>query len=206
MATAVMALTGEPGAGKSTAARWFADAGAVLLDADAIVREMWNGEELLSAARSRWGGDVFSPDGSIDKRAVSARVFSDDEEYRWLCGVTQPIVMENMKASLPADGIAVAEIPMLFEVGRPDWVDKVLFMTAGGRQRAERNSFRGLDAAELSRREKYFLPREERMSLSDWVICNDGTLEQLAEKLRGIWREISALFAERKKAEAGDIR
>lgn len=197
MATVVIALTGEPGAGKSTAARWFAEAGAVLLDADDVVRNLWEGTELKSAARTRWGDEVFLPDGSIDKKAVSARVFSNDDEYNWLCKVTHPIVMDKIKSHLPKNGIAVAEIPMLFEVGKPDWVDKVLFMTASAKTRASRNAFRGLDAKELSRREKFFLPVEKRIAMSDWVVCNDGTISNLTHQLEKIWSEVMILLEKR---------
>jgi len=192
-----IALTGEPGAGKSTAARWFRKKGAMLLDADGIVRGLWDGGELPQKARARWGESVFAADGKIDRKAVSARVFADEEEYRWLCRVTHPDVFARMKAALPGEGVVVAEIPMLFEAGRPDWVDKVLFMTAAPRLRAERNRFRGLDEAELARRERFFVDRERRMAMSDWVLCNDGSVENLEAQLEKIWREIQALRARR---------
>ena len=197
MATVAIALTGEPGAGKSTAAQWFRARGAALLDADGIVRGLWDGGELPEKARARWGESVFGADGKIDKKAVAARVFADDEEYRWLCRVTHPVVLARMGAALPEDGVVVAEIPMLFEAGRPDWVDKVLFMAAAPRLRAERNRFRGLDEAELARRERFFMDRERRMALSDWVICNDGSMENLEAPLEKIWREIQALRSRR---------
>ena len=150
MATVAIALTGEPGAGKSTAAQWFRARGAALLDADGIVRGLWDGGELPEKARARWGESVFGADGKIDKKAVAARVFADDEEYRWLCRVTHPVVLARMGAALPEDGVVVAEIPMLFEVGRPDW-----------------------------------------------VICNDGSMENLEAQLEKIWREIQALRSRR---------
>lgn len=197
MATVVIALTGEPGAGKSTAAQWFRVRGAALLDADGIVRGLWDGGELPQKARARWGDSVFGADGKIDRKAVSARVFADEEEYRWLCRATHPVVLTRMKAALPEEGIVVAEIPMLFEAGRPDWVDKVLFMAAPPRLRAERNRFRGLDETELARRERFFMDRGRRMALSDWVVCNDGSVENLEAQLEKIWREIQALRSRR---------
>ncbi len=191
----VMALTGEPGAGKSTAARWFVEQGARLLDADAMVRDLWSGEELPNAARGRWGNSVFCADGSVDKKAISRIIFSDEKEYAWLCGIIYPIVLGEMAAALPRDGIVVAEIPMLFEIGRPEWVTRVLFMYADGEKRAERNSFRGLHEVELARREKFFKSRDERAKKSDWALCNDGTVEMLKEKLRGVWEKLISLEA-----------
>ena len=195
MASTVIVLTGEPGAGKSTAAAWFVRQGAALLDADAIVREMWSGAELPALARERWGGAVFSPDGTIDKRAVSARVFSNDEDYRWLCGVTHPLVYARMERELPDQGVTVAEIPMFFENPRPDWVDRTLFLYAGEVARAERNRFRGLDETELARRGRFFKSRQERIALSDWAICNDGDTETLYARLAPVWDAMTALAA-----------
>ena len=197
MRGAVIVHTGEPGAGKSTAAGWFVRQGAALLDADAIVRQMWNGEELPALARERWGSAVFLPDGTIDKRAVSARVFSDDDDYKWLCGVTHPLVYARMEAMLPDSGVTVAEIPMFFENPRPSWADKVLFLYAGSQDRADRNRFRGLDEKELARREKFFKSRAERSALSDWAICNDGSVEQLFARLEPVWNCMNELAARR---------
>ncbi len=195
MAAVVIALTGEPGSGKSTAARWFAEQGAVVLDADAMVRDLWDGDELPSKARERWGETAFDDNGKIDKRAVSGVVFSDEKEYAWLCGIIYPLVFARLAAELPQNGIVVAEIPMLFEAGRPYWVNRVLFMTASGETRAARNTFRGLDEKELRRREKFFKSRDERMNASDWVICNDGSPEDLINSLRSVWVDLKALEA-----------
>lgn len=189
MARFVMALTGEVGAGKSTAAKWLAAKGATLLDADAIVRELWNGDLLRGLARGHWGDAVFREDGSIDKKAVADRIFTDEGEYAWLCGITNPLVLGLMKAALPENGVVVAEIPMLFEVGRPDWVDAVLFVAADPARRAERNSYRGLDSAELARRGKAFIDSDRRMAASDWVVVNDGTLDDLGAKLDAVWQK-----------------
>ena len=186
----VLALTGEPGAGKSTAARWFAAHGACLIDADKIVGDLGNGDDLPRKAVERWGKSVLLPNGQISRKAVADKIFTDDQEYRWLCDTIHPLVQREMEKRLPQKGFVVAEIPMLFESGRPDWVDKVLFLTAGAASRAERNGFRGLDAAEIARREKFFLPRNERIALSDWVVSNDGDEEELKAQLEALWLEL----------------
>ena len=117
MATVVIALTGEPGAGKSTAAQWFRVRGAALLDADGIVRGLWDGGELSQKARARWGESVFGADGKIDRKAVSARVFADEEEYRWLCRATHPVVLARMGAALPEDGhSSIEKLPDVLRV------------------------------------------------------------------------------------------
>ncbi len=195
MATAVIVLTGEPGAGKSTAAAWFVRQGAFLIDADGIVREMWEGDKLPAMARERWGDSVFRPDGAVDKKSVSARVFSNDGDYRWLCDVTHPLVYAEMERRLPASGVTVAEIPMFFENPRPSWADRILFLRASPQARADRNRFRGLDEVELARREKFFKSVAERSALSDWTVVNNGTMEQLYENLIPVWQSMNDLAA-----------
>ncbi|MGI6076056.1 MAG: dephospho-CoA kinase [Pyramidobacter sp.] len=200
MATVVMALTGEPGAGKSTAVQWFASRGAVILDADALVRDLWKSPWLLEQARRRWGENAVSG-GVVDKKAVSRIIFSDEGEYQWLCGLIYPAVYAELQRALPPQGIAVAEIPMLFEAGRPKWVDCVLFMSADHGIRAQRNAFRGLDDVELARREKFFMKKEERIRRSDWTICNDGSLSDLYDALGKIWENLQRLEKKAQKAQ-----
>lgn len=199
MAAVVMALTGEPGAGKSTALQWFASRGAAVLDADAAVRDLWKEPWLLEQARRRWGEAVFSG-GAVDKKAVSRIIFSDKEEYNWLCRLIYPVVYARLQRALPPRGIAVAEIPMLFEAGRPQWVDCVLFMAADHGLRARRSAFRGLDDVELARREKFFMKKEERMERSDWTVCNDGTPADLYDALGKIWEDLKRLEEKAQKA------
>lgn len=183
--TSVLAITGEPGAGKSTAAEFLAR-GGVRLSADAEVHELWRTSLLKNWAKSRWGKDVFDASGNIDMRQISLRIFSDVADYRALCDFINPLVFAAMKEKLPGNGIVIAEIPMLFEAGVPDWVDAVLFVAAGKNARAARNSFRGLDETELSRRERFFMSRGERIAKSDYVVCNDGTKEEFFEKLKEV--------------------
>ena len=88
---------------------------------------------------------------------------------------------------------AVVEIPMLFEVGRPDWLTSVVFVTAPWEVRVERCRVqRGWDEAELRRREGFFLPSEERMKRSDFVINNAGNLAALEADVRRIVKQMDS--------------
>ncbi|MCR4818476.1 MAG: dephospho-CoA kinase [Fretibacterium sp.] len=175
-AVTAVGVTGDVGAGKSTVARLMEKLGGVRLDADAVALALWERPDIRTAAVARWGADILDPSGAIDRRAVAGRIFSDPAEHRWCCGLLHPLVMAELKRrvdGLSASQWAVVEIPLLFESGRPDWLDLVVFVTAPRDVRAERCRVqRGWDEAELRRREEFFLPSAERMARSDYVVNN----------------------------------
>ncbi len=186
-----LGVTGDVGAGKSTVSRIWAEMGASVLDADEIVRSLWKRADIIEAASSRWGKDILGEDGVIVPRKIAAKAFSDPEEYRWMCGLLHPPVrveMERTAASL--EGWVVAEIPLLFEGGVPWWIDATAYVTADSALRASRNAARGMDSAELERRETFLLPGEEKKSRATIVLDNSGTMEELA----GQARETGCLF------------
>ncbi|MBR1673172.1 MAG: dephospho-CoA kinase, partial [Fretibacterium sp.] len=176
-ATAV-GVTGDVGAGKSTVARLMEAAGGVRLDADAIALGLWRREDVRGAAVARWGRGILGAGGEVVRSAVAERIFSDPVKHRWCCALLHPLVMEELRrrvAELDPPRWAVVEIPLLYEAGRPDWLNSVVFVTAPWDVRVERcRAQRGWDEAELRRREGYFLPSRERMNKSDFVISNAG--------------------------------
>ncbi len=190
-----IALTGDVGAGKSTVASLLEEMGGVRLDADAIALEQWRRPDVAQAAAHRWGRQVLDPSGGIVRGAVAGRIFADRAEYDWACGLIHPLVMAELErrvAALSPDRWAVAEVPLLFEVGRPAWVAAVVFVTAPRALRIARCRQRGWDEAELTRREAFYLPSDERMALSDFVLNNEGDLASLRREAEAIVREVES--------------
>src|SRR5690242_626471 len=114
----VLGITGGLGCGKSTAARAFERRGFRRLDSDQIVREqVLPDPEVVVAIRARFGGTVLRPDGTVDRTALAARVFTDDHERLWLEELIHPRVFAIRKRAIDADPGArwVVEIPLLFE-------------------------------------------------------------------------------------------
>src|SRR5690606_27379318 len=91
--------------------------------------------------------------------------------------------VEMEKALSGDNGLKVFEIPLLFEVGKPEWVDIVVYVTASKEARSKRNLIRGVDEKAIALRERWLLPAEEKKKMSDWVIENDGDLQSLREKV-----------------------
>ena len=195
-AITAVAVTGDVGAGKSTAARLFEALGGVRFDADAVAAELWEEADIVRAAVGRWGPGILDPQGRVVFARVAARLFSSRVEYDWGCALLHPKVKAELARRVaaldPERDWAVAEIPMLFESGVPDWVTATVFVTASRDTRAERCRARGWDGAELPRREAFFLPSAERAARSDFVLCNDGGLEDLERSVRSVWEAVMA--------------
>ena len=124
---------------------------------------------------------------------MAERIFTDEGEYKWLMGLLHPRVWAEVKRRLDlffsecsVGSWAVVEAPLLFESGAPPWVTGTVFVTARRKTRLARCRVRGWDEVELTRRESFFLPSEERMTRSDHVIHNDGTLEELKGTVKAL--------------------
>lgn len=190
----VVGLTGDVGAGKSTVARVWQECGAFLLDADFLAKREWSKPTILKRAVARWGQEILKEDGSPDPRAIAKRGFEDEDGYRFLCDLIHPGVMADLEREVcRGGGWVVVEIPLLFEVGVPWWVDTTVFVSASFEARLERNAFRGLNADELKRRERWLLSRGEKRKRADYEISNEGSLESLSEEAKKLGAKMKRL-------------
>jgi dephospho-CoA kinase len=181
-----MAITGDVGAGKSTVSGILQSKGWALIDADRIVAGLWRTSGVIDAAVERWGEGILD-NGAVTHSKVGALIFNDMAEYDWAMGLIHPLVKKEMLLRVEElkgeGGPIAAEIPMLFEAGVASWVTLKTFVTASREVRLKRCAARGWDEAEVSRRESFFMPSNERMALSDFVIRNDGTLDELRKNI-----------------------
>lgn len=190
----VVGLTGDVGAGKSTVARVWQECGAFLLDADFLAKREWSKPTILKQAVARWGKEILNADGGPDLRAIAKRGFENEDGYRFLCGLIHPGVMAELEREVcRGGGWVVVEIPLLFEVGVPWWVDATVFVSASFEARLERNTPRGLDAEELKRRERWLLSRDEKRKRADYEISNEGSLESLSEEAQKLGAKMKRL-------------
>ncbi len=178
---AVMAVTGDIGAGKSTASGIFARLmGCDTVDADVVTSELWERGDVKSIAVSRWGSGILDTHGNIIRQEVAGHIFGDEEEHKFCNALIHPLVMARLQEITRTLDTAVLEIPLLPEAGRPEWVDDVVYVSADFSVRAERcRVSRGWSNDELLRREKFLLPHEARMAMCDYVIRNESSLQEL---------------------------
>jgi len=183
-------LTGGLGSGKSTALAALERLGAAVLSSDAVVHELYDGEQLRAAVVDRFG-DAVAPGGRVDRSAVAERAFASEQDRRWLEGVVWPLVgarvaawLEQARAQSPPPRAAVVEVPLLFEAGLERLYDATIAVVSDERLRASRAAARG--HAVVDERAARQLPQEEKARRASFVVRNDGTVEQLERELSAV--------------------
>ncbi|MDO8382515.1 MAG: dephospho-CoA kinase [Microbacterium sp.] len=195
----LIALTGGIAAGKSTIARRLAEHGAVIVDADAIVREVQApGSAVLEHIAQTFGTDVIRSDGSLDRAALGAIVFGDDAAVARLNRIVHPAVrirsQERFAEAREADpdGVVVYDVPLLAEARAGDPWDLVVVAHAPADVRAARLvRERGLTADEAARRIASQVSDDERLAIADVVIDTAGTIEHTLEQTDALWERLS---------------
>jgi dephospho-CoA kinase len=196
-----VALTGNIAAGKSTVARHFADWGATVIDADAIVHDLQRpGQPVLAAMVQRFGPEILRADGSLDRAALRHLVLEDPGARTDLEAIVHPAVArrraELVAAAAPAGRIVVSDIPLLFEAADPAAFDGVVLVDAPEAIRRDRLvRIRGLPPAEADRLIAAQIPSAAKRPRSDFVIDNDGSPEQLEAAARAVWVQLVAAAA-----------
>lgn len=192
-----VALTGSIASGKSSVAALWAAEGVPVASADDFAREaVAPGSPGLDAVRASFGEGVLAPDGSLDRAALRARVFRDDEARRRLEAIVHPVVRALRDAWFQArvaagDPLAVSEIPLLFETGMRDSFDVTVLVDAPEAERLRRLvEDRGLDEGEARSMMAAQMPSEEKRALADVVIDNAGTRDALAGRALEVLQEL----------------
>ncbi len=180
-------LTGGLGAGKSTALDALERLGATTISSDAVVHELYEGDQLRDAVVARFGPDV-APDGVVDRSAVAQRAFADPNDRKWLEEQIWPLVgarvagwLEQARAATPAPRAAVVEVPLLFEAGLEGLYDATIAVISEEPVRAQRAAARG--HAVVDERAARQLSQEEKARRATFVVRNDGTKEDLLRRL-----------------------
>ena len=192
-----VALTGNVASGKSTVARWFAEWGATVIDADTIVREVQQpGSSVVNAIRDRFGDAVIQPDGSLNRELLRRRVMADAGERGALNAIVHPAVQRRRttlieEARARGDRVIVNDIPLLFEVLDPSAFDAVVLVDAPVSIRHDRlKRDRGLSAQEADDLMAAQLPSATKRARSDLVIENADTLDNLRQRAQHTWNAL----------------
>jgi dephospho-CoA kinase len=185
-------LTGGIGAGKSTVSATFSECGGIVVDGDVIAREVVEpGTEGLKALVEAFGEDILLPDGALNRPALAAKAFVDDEKRATLNGIVHPLVgqrrMEIIE-SVPDDAVVVEDIPLLVETGMAPMFPLVVVVTAPVETRVERLIKRGMDEVDARTRIAAQAPEEQRRAIADVLLDNSGSQDELVEKARDLWR------------------
>lgn len=198
-------LTGGIGSGKSTVADALVEKGAVLIDADRIVRELQEpGKPVFEAMVERWGTKIVAKDGTLDRAKVAAIAFSDEDELKALNDIVHPAVGKEMvdrrKAVEGTDAVVILDIPLLVRADGESIADQyanlagIIVVDIDPELAVTRLvKYRGFTESDARARIANQASREARRAVADRVIDNSGTLDELEPQIRFVWSWIQTL-------------
>ena len=192
----VLGLTGSIGMGKSTAARFFAEAGVPVHDADGVVHRLYEGEA-AAAIEAAFPGTTTC--GKVDRAKLAERVLDDPAAIRRLEAIIHPLVRESeVKFLADAGGrgepVVVLDIPLLFETGAQERVDAVVVVSAGPQAQRTRVLGRpGMTETKLEAILAKQMPDVEKRRRAHFVVDSSGGLDSARAQVHGILRAIAGL-------------
>lgn len=187
-------LTGGIGSGKSSVAHRFAELGALVVDADALAREVVAaGTPGLARVVEEFGDGVLRPDGTLDRPVLGRIVFGDPDALARLNGIVHPLVRERaaeLVSAVPPGTVVVQDVPLLVETGQAGAYDLVVVVEAPADVRVRRLARdRGMSEDEARSRMAAQASDEQRRAVADVVIVNDADLGTLRDRVDEVWRE-----------------
>ena len=195
--TVRVGLTGGIASGKSTVSAILSELGAVVIDADAIAREVVaRGTPGLDAVVAEFGAELLTPEGDLDRPAMGALVFADPEARKRLEAIIHPLVHRRsaeLEAEASAHAVVVHDIPLLTEVGRAGSFDAVVVVDAPTELQVSRMvEDRGWSREDAESRIAAQASREERLATATYVVDNTGTLAELRDRVEQVYADLAA--------------
>jgi dephospho-CoA kinase len=190
----IVGLTGSVGTGKSTVTNFFRELGAYIIDWDELAREVTRPHlRAWKEIVEYFGKDFLNKDLTINRQKLAEIVFSDKEKVAKLNQIVHPEVFKederitNEIKSLDPDALIIKDIPLLFELTRPIFLDKVVVVSASEQTQLRRLEEKGMSREDAQSRIKSQLPLEEKIKSADFVINNDGPLEETKKQVEEIY-------------------
>jgi dephospho-CoA kinase len=187
-------LTGGIGAGKSTVADLFSQKGAVVIRSDELARQVIEPQTLgFQQVIDRFGKDLVNAEGYIDRAKLAQIVFKDDAALKDLENIIHPLVRSKTNQIIDqhtSETIIVNEIPLLLEKKMESLFDFLVIVISSEKNRLERLAHRGLTAEQATARMAKQVSDEQRKAAADFLIVNDGNLDQLEADVEKIWQTL----------------
>jgi dephospho-CoA kinase len=198
---ALIALTGGIASGKSTIANRLAEHGAVIVDADAIVRDVQQpGSPVLTELAAEFGADLITDSGELDRAALGKRVFGDEDAVARLNEIVHPAVKIESQRRFQAaqaadpDAVVVYDVPLLVEARLAEPWDLIVVADAPAELRLHRLvSLRGLNAETAAARIASQVSDAQRRAVADVIIDTSGTLDYTLAQTDALWRRLSSM-------------
>jgi dephospho-CoA kinase len=193
----LVGLTGGIGSGKSTVARMLQDRGAVVLDADGFARAaVVPGSPGLRSVVARFGPDILTAEGELDRPKLASIVFADPQALADLEAIVHPevrrMIADGIQGNLDADRVVVLVNPLLIEMGTHRDCDVVVVVSVSPDTQIARSVARGMVEEDVRARIAAQLPLEERARTADVLIDNEGSFAELEREVDVLWRQLEA--------------
>jgi len=188
----LLGLTGGIGSGKSTVSAEFARRGAVVIDADLVVRELQSpGGVVLSAMVEHFGETILAADGTLNRQAVADIVFNDPEELKALNAIVHPKVGEEIDRRIDAErdteNVVILDVPLLVE-SKAYETEGIIVVDTDPELAVQRLvEYRGFNADDARARMKLQATRDERRAVAAFIVPNDGSQEELMTRIDECW-------------------
>jgi dephospho-CoA kinase len=191
----LVGLTGGIGSGKSTVSRMLEERGAVVLDADAFARAaVVAGSPGLRSVVERFGRDVVTAEGELDRAKLASIVFANPAALADLEAIVHPevrrMIADGIQENLDRDRVVVLVNPLLIEMGTHRDCDVVVVVSTSPETQIARSVARGMTEQDVRSRMAAQLPLEERARTADVLIDNEGTIDDLEREVDVLWRQL----------------
>jgi dephospho-CoA kinase len=187
-------LTGGIGAGKSTVADLFSKRGAVVIRSDELARQVIEPQTPgFKQVTSRFGNEIINDEGNIDRAKLAQVVFNDDGALKDLENIIHPLVRERtnqLMSEQTSETIIVNEIPLLLEKKMESLFDFLVIVISSEKNRLERLSQKGVLEEQAKARMAKQVNDQDRKAAADFLIVNDGNLDQLEADVQNIWQTL----------------
>lgn len=193
----IIGLTGSIGSGKSTIATTLKEKGAVVIDADRIAKGlMKSGTPVYDAVVKHFGYGILNEDKTINRKELGKIVFDHFDRLDLLNRLTHgPVIIEikeqirKIERSSLGDQVVVIDAPLLIESGINSLADIVVVVTVKREEQNRRLKSKGLSDEEIANRISAQMDQEEALEYADFIIENNGTLEDLRKKVQELWEK-----------------
>jgi len=187
-------LTGGIGAGKSTVADLFSKRGAVVIRSDELARQVIEPQTPgFKQVTSRFGNEIVNDEGNIDRAKLAQVVFNDDVALKDLENIVHPLVRERtnqLMSEQTSETIIVNEIPLLLEKKMESLFDFLVIVISSEKNRLERLSQKGVLEEQAKARMAKQVNDQDRKAAADFLVVNDGNLDQLEADVQKIWQTL----------------